>query len=76
MVCLGDVCGIDRDHPEMEHHDNAGIGQVSQVREITEEYRLLKVLRTAAQSTVFQAADPRTEQLVIIKLLNPVGPVV
>ncbi|MCP4898450.1 MAG: hypothetical protein GY906_15860 [bacterium] len=48
---------------------------MSKVRQITDEYRLLGVLSTAPQSTVFKAAHPETGEFVTIKLINPLGPV-
>ena len=48
---------------------------MSQTRDITSEYRLKRVLKAATLSTVFQAADPHSDQEVAIKLLSPAGAV-
>jgi serine/threonine protein kinase/tetratricopeptide (TPR) repeat protein len=46
---------------------------VEQTREITEELRLKKVLKTAPQTTVFQAVDPDSGKEVAVKLISPAG---
>jgi hypothetical protein len=48
---------------------------VSQVKQILDEYRLEGVVKTSVCTTVFQAIDPRTDGRVVIKLINPAGPV-
>jgi serine/threonine protein kinase len=44
---------------------------VSDVRQVLEEFRLHKVLKTSAQSTVFEASEPSTGDAVVLKLINP-----
>ncbi len=44
---------------------------MSQVREIVEEYNLQRVLNTAGHSTVFQASDPDSGRMVVLKLISP-----
>jgi serine/threonine protein kinase len=46
---------------------------VSQIREITEELRLKKVLKTAPQTTLFQAVEPESGREVALKLISPPG---
>jgi serine/threonine-protein kinase len=46
---------------------------VSQIREITEELRLKKVLKTAPQTTLFQAVEPDSGREVALKLISPPG---
>jgi hypothetical protein len=48
-----------------------GERNVNETRDITEEYRLKRVLKAAPQSTVFLAAHPETNQEVALKLLSP-----
>jgi serine/threonine protein kinase len=48
---------------------------LSQVKQILDEYRLEAVLRTTVYTTVFRASDPDKGRQVIIKLINPGGPV-
>jgi serine/threonine protein kinase len=48
---------------------------VSQVKQILDEYRLEGVVKTSVCTTVFKAVDPQTEGRVVIKLINPAGPV-
>ncbi|MCK5375749.1 MAG: hypothetical protein KAJ97_01625, partial [Acidobacteria bacterium] len=46
-----------------------------QVREIVEEYRPARVLKTSPWSTVFLAADPRIGDEVVLKLIARGSPV-
>jgi len=46
---------------------------VGKTRQITESFRLLRVLKASPQTTVFQASDPQTGREVVIKLLSPPG---
>ena len=46
-----------------------------QAREIIEEYRPAKVLKTSPWSTVFLAADPRVGDDVVLKLIAPASPI-
>lgn len=48
---------------------------MTKVRQVLEEFRLQKVLKTSAQCTVFQATDPRSGSTVVLKLINPATPV-
>jgi serine/threonine protein kinase len=48
---------------------------MSQIKQILDEYRLAGVLTTSVRTTVFQAIDPRNDARVVIKLINPAGPV-
>lgn len=48
---------------------------MTKVRQVLEEFRLQKVLKTSAQCTVFQATDPRNGSTVVLKLINPATPV-
>jgi len=50
--------------------------EVTQARQVLDEYRLEAVLRTTVHTTVFQAVDPATSTPVIIKLVSPPGPTV
>ena len=46
-----------------------------QAREIIEEYRPARVLKTSPWSTVFLAADPRIGDDVVLKLIAPASPI-
>jgi serine/threonine protein kinase len=48
---------------------------MSQIKQILDEYRLVGVMTTSVRTTVFQATDPRNDARVVIKLINPAGPV-
>ncbi len=47
---------------------------MSDVRQVLEEFRLHKVLKTSAQCTVFEASTPSTGEVVVLKLINPATP--
>jgi serine/threonine protein kinase len=47
---------------------------MSQPREITETFRLERVLKSSKSAIVFQAVDPRTGNVVAIKLIPPGAP--
>jgi serine/threonine protein kinase len=47
---------------------------MSQPREITETFRLERVLKSSKSAIVFQAVDPRTSNVVAIKLIPPGAP--
>jgi len=44
---------------------------MSQIRQVTEEYKLREVIKTAAQTTVFSALDPTSQRTVVLKLISP-----
>lgn len=44
---------------------------MSQIRQVTEEYQLREVIRTAEQTTVFSALGPTGQQEVALKLITP-----
>ncbi|NOZ95911.1 MAG: hypothetical protein GXP47_14400 [Acidobacteria bacterium] len=44
-----------------------------EARRIVDEFRILKLLKAAPQTTVFHAQNPQTGQLVVLKLLNALG---
>ena len=44
---------------------------MSDVRQVLEEFRLHKVLKTSAQCTVFEASTPSSGEAVVLKLINP-----
>ncbi len=44
-----------------------------EARRIVDEFRILKLLKAAPQTTVFHAENPQTGQLVVLKLLNALG---
>lgn len=46
---------------------------MSQSRQVLEEFELRGVLRTSAQSTLFEATAPGSSALVVIKVINPVS---
>jgi len=48
---------------------------VSRVRQILDEYELDRVLKTTLRTTVFLASDRSSGHRVVIKLINPPGPV-
>lgn len=47
---------------------------MSDVRQVLEEFRLHKVLKTSAQCTVFEASAPSSGEAVVLKLINPATP--
>lgn len=47
---------------------------MSDVRQVLEEFRLHKVLKTSAQCTAFEASAPSTGEVVVLKLINPATP--
>lgn len=54
----------------------AGVGVVAtQARQILNDYRLERILRSTVWTTVLRALEPRTERPVVIKLIHPAGPV-